>query len=385
MSTLEYIDRRGTDCEKWDEQTPSFGEEGLHAMWVADMDFKVPACVQKALHEYVDMGAFGYMSIRDNYYQAFINWEKNHHGLEVKKDWIRFSPGVIAAFNWIIQFMTEKKDAVIVMTPVYYPFFRAVENNDRTLVTSELINDHGIYTIDFEDFEQKIVDNQAKLFIMCSPHNPVGRVWTAEEVDRIIAICKKHHVFIIADEIHHDLLAEGVHHVPTLGRNNYWDNIIMVTAPSKTFNLAGGQNSLVVIPDEGLRKKWDIYTNGIRVLFGNAFGYVACEAAYEGGEEWYQDVKKQIWSNYEYLKHTFAEKLPGAVVSPLEGTYLCWIDLRACIDPEKTKELIQKRCRLAVDFGEWFGGDQFKGFIRMNLATSLKNVQIAVEAICKNV
>lgn len=135
----------------------------------------------------------------------------------------------------------------------------------------------------------------------------------------------------------------------------------------------------------GLRKKWDIYTNGIRVLFGNAFGYVACEAAYEGGEEWYQDVKKQIWSNYEYLKHTFAEKLPGAVVSPLEGTYLCWIDLRACIDPEKTKELIQKRCRLAVDFGEWFGGDQFKGFIRMNLATSLKNVQIAVEAICKNV
>ena len=152
MSTLEYIDRRGTDCEKWDEQTPSFGEEGLHAMWVADMDFKVPACVQKALHEYVDMGAFGYMSIRDNYYQAFINWEKNHHGLEVKKDWIRFSPGVIAAFNWIIQFMTEKKDAVIVMTPVYYPFFRAVENNDRTLVTSELINDHGIYTIDFEDF-----------------------------------------------------------------------------------------------------------------------------------------------------------------------------------------------------------------------------------------
>lgn len=130
---------------------------------------------------------------------------------------------------------------------------------------------------------------------------------------------------------------------------------------------------------------WDIYTNGIRVLFGNAFGYVACEAAYEGGEEWYRDVKKQIWSNYEYLKQTFAEKLPGAVVSPLEGTYLCWIDLRACIDPEKTKELIQKRCRLAVDFGEWFGGDQFKGFIRMNLATSLENVQIAVEAICKNV
>lgn len=384
MSCLQYIDRRNTNCEKWDEQTPSFGEEGLHAMWVADMDFKVPECVQKALHDYVDMGAFGYMSVPDSYYQAFIQWENRHHQYEVKKEWMRFSPGVIAAFNWIIQFMTEKEDAVIVMTPVYYPFFRAVENNQRKLIKSELVNYNGRYSINFEDFEKKIIENDVKLFILCSPHNPVGRVWTKEELQTILDICRKHNVFVISDEIHHDLVAKGFKHIPSFSVGEYADMMIAITAPSKTFNLAGAQNSIVIIPDERLREKWDQYTNGIRVLFGNAFGYIACEAAYAGGEEWYRDIKEQIYSNYEYVKCRLEAEFPQIMVTPLEGTYLCWLDLRRCVRPTEIHELIQKRCRLAVDYGEWFGGEQFQGFIRMNLATSLENVKIAIDAICAN-
>lgn len=170
MSQVKYADRRNTSCNKWDGQTGMFGEEGLLPLWVADMDFQVPSCVTKALSDYVSQGVFGYYKIPDSYYQAFINWEKQYHSYEVQKEWLRFSPGVVSAFNWITQFVTKPDDAVIVLTPVYYPFLHAVENNRRRLITSDLINTSGVYTIDFEDFEQKIVENQVTLFILCSPH-----------------------------------------------------------------------------------------------------------------------------------------------------------------------------------------------------------------------
>ena len=382
---IQYVDRRGTDCNKWDGQQNMFGEEGLHAMWVADMDFKVADCVQEALHKYVDLGVFGYMRVPDSYYQACIDWEHENHGYKMEKEWIRFSPGVVSAFNWIIQFMTEKGDAVIVTTPVYYPFLHAVTNNERKLVTSDLINDHGNYSIDFLDFEKKIIENNVKLFILCSPHNPVGRVWKKEELRQLLDICKKHHVFVISDEIHQDLVYGKNEHVPSLLAGDYEDMMIMIIAPSKTFNLAGAQNSEVIIPNQTLRDKWDKYVKGIRVLGGNAFGYIAAEAAYRGGKEWLEQVKKQIQDTYQYLKDTFAERLPDAVVSPLEGTYLTWIDLSAYVAGSDMREFMQKKCRMAVDYGAWFGGDRFSGFIRINLATSLDNVKTGVEAICGNV
>ena len=381
---MKYVDRRGTDCNKWDGQKKMFGEEGLHAMWVADMDFKVADCVQEALHKYVDLGVFGYMRVPDSYYQACIDWEYEHHGYKMEREWIRFSPGVVAGFNWIIQFMTEKDDAIIVTTPVYYPFLHAVTNNERKLITSDLINDHGNYSIDFQDFENKIIENDVKLFILCSPHNPVGRVWKKEELKQLFEICRKHHVFVVADEIHQDLVYGENKHVPSFLIGDYEDMMIMIIAPSKTFKLAGAQNSEVIIPNAALREKWDKYVNGIRVLGGNAFGYIAAEAAYRGGEEWLNQVKDQIQENYHYLKETFAERLPDVVVSPLEGTYLTWVDLSAYVDAGDMKEFLQKKCRMAVDYGDWFGGERFGGFIRINLATSLENVKIGVEAICNN-
>lgn len=381
MEELIYVDRRNSNCNKWDGQTAMFGEEGLHAMWVADMDFKIPQCVQKALHEYVDFGAIGYYRIPDGYHDAFINWEKKHFNFEVKREWLRFAPGVVAAFNWMIQMLTKKEDAVIVMTPVYYPFLQAVTNNERKLITSDLVNENGNYTIDFDDFEKKIVDNDVKAFILCSPHNPVGRVWRKEELKEMLEICHRHHVYVISDEIHQDFVFGDKKQTPSYLMTEHWDEILTITAPSKTFNLAGGQNSFVIIADENLRAKWDDFAKRIRLMTGNAFGFVAAEAAYKGGQEWLDKVKKQIVDNDQYLRELFKENLPKVVVTPLEATYLVWIDLRAYIKPEDTKEFIQKKCRLAVDFGDWFGGDRFNGFIRMNLATSRENVEIGVKRI----
>lgn len=384
MSLVKYIDRQHTNCIKWDGQTGMYGQEGLLAMWVADMDFQAPACITDALHNYIDEGVFGYYKAPDAYYDAFIRWEKEKHNYEIQREWIRFSPGVVAAFNWIVQFITEPDDAVIVTTPVYYPFLHAVTNNGRTLITSELTNHEGIYTIDFEDFEQKIVKHQVKLFILCSPHNPVGRVWTREELKTLLDICRKHNVKVISDEIHHDLVHTPFKHIPSATVGPYDDILFTLTAPSKTFNLAGCQNSVIIIPDETLRQKWDQHVEKCHITFGNSFGYVAATAAYNGAKEWLNEVKKLIFDNYEYVKETFAKELPHVLISPLEGTYLVWIDMKNYLSPDELKTFMQQKCGLAFDYGDWFGGEQFKTFIRMNVATSRENVELAVNRIIKN-
>ena len=286
--------------------------------------------------------------------------------------------------QFALQILTEENDAVIVNTPVYYPFLDAVKNNHRNLICSDLKNENGEYSIDFDDFEKKITDHQVKLFILCSPHNPAGRVWKKEELKRLFEICRAHQVYIISDEIHQDLVFGENKHIPSLSTGEYDDIMVSIVAASKTFNIAGAQNSMVIIPDEKLQEKWDAYVKGNRVLGGNAFGYVAAQAAYAGGNEWLTLVLDQIEENYQYLKAELAEKLPEAVVTPLEGTYLCWINLEAYVRADKMKEVIQKKCRLAVDFGDWFGGERFGTFIRMNLATSKENVEIGVNALIAN-
>ncbi|MGN9055401.1 MalY/PatB family protein [Bariatricus sp. HCP28S3_A7] len=381
MEELKYVDRRNTNCGKWDGLSYMFGRDDLIAMWVADMDFQAPGCVKEAMMHYVEQGVFGYYAVPPSYYDAFLEWEKKHYDFQVEKEWIRFSPGVVAGFSWAIQIMTDPGDAVIVMTPVYYPFMNAIKNNKRKLITCDLKNQKGIYTIDYDNFEKKIEENQVKLFIMCSPHNPVGRVWKKEELSRMLEICKKHHVMVISDEIHQDLTYEGHKNIPALLDEEYHDMLISMTAPSKTFNLAGVQNSIILIANNALRQKWDQFVEGIRVKSGNTFGYIAAEAAYRGGEEWYEAVKCQIVKNFHYLSDTLKEKLPQVVVSPLEGTYLAWVDLRAYEKTEKIKDKIINECKLAVDFGDWFGGERYRGFIRMNLATSFENVVTAVDGL----
>lgn len=384
MSLVKYVDRKNTDCAKWDNLMEMFGEDDLLAMWVADMDFQAPESVINALTDYVSKGVFGYYCPPDSYYQSFIDWEKSMHGFEIQKDWIRFSPGVVSGFHWIVQMMTNPGDAVIVFKPVYYPFFNAINNNDRKLITSDLVLKDNSYSMDFDDFEKKIIENNVKMFILCSPHNPVGRVWKMEELKTILDICRKHNVFVISDEIHHDLVYGNNEHIPSLSVGEYSDMMIMLTAPSKTFNLASGQNSIIVIPDDTLRQKWDAYINKIHVTTGNSFGYIAAQAAYKHGKEWLSEVKDIIYGNYEYMKDTFCKYLPELSVYPLEGTYLAWIDFSSYVSGAELAEFLQKKCKLAFDYGEWFGGEKYASFARMNLATSRENVETAVKAIIEN-
>ena len=384
MSLVKYANRQNTNCRKWDYQVEMFGQEGLLPFWIADMDFESPECVKEALQNYVTSGVFGYYKEPNSYYEAFINWERQYHSYEIKKEWLRFSPGIVAGFNWIIRFMTKPQDSIIVLTPVYYPFLNAVTNNNRNLITSELINTNGIYSIDFEDFEKKIVEHNVSLFIHCSPHNPIGRVWTELELKTLFDICRKHNVFVISDEIHQDFVFETNTHIPAFKVGNYEDMMITLCAASKTFNLAGGQNSNVIIPNETIRQKWDTFANELHVLNGSPFGYIATEAAFNYGRPWLEEVKQIILENYYYMKETLTTAFPNIIVTPLEGTFLSWIDMSAYLTSENIKDFMENKCHLAFDYGDWFGGTKSDTFIRMNLATSKANVEKAVNSIIAN-
>lgn len=381
MSQVIYKDRFGTDCNKWDGCEEKFGDEHLLPLWVADMDFEAPSCVKQALKKYVDFGVFGYYQIPNRYYEAFINWEKTYHDYDVKKEWIRFAPGVVPAFNWLIHILTNERDGVLITPPVYYPFKDAVVNNNRTLVESPLMRLEDHYELDYEDFERKIKEQNVKLFIFCTPHNPVGRVWSEEEIRRVLDICKKYGVYVIADEIHQDIIMDGYQKVTAAATGNYDEIMVTLTAATKTFNLAGCQNSIVVIPNESLRKRYDDYLTRLRITGGNAFGYIAVQSAYEGGRKWLDEVLNIIEENYHLMKSILEEKLPKVWIPKLEGTYLMWIDLGAYVSADEIESVIQKDCGLAVDYGSWFGGEAYGTFIRVNLATREENIRLAAEKI----
>lgn len=381
MSQVIYKDRLGTDCNKWDGCEEKFGDEHLLPLWVADMDFEAPSCVKQALKEYVDFGVFGYYQIPNRYYEVFINWEKTYHDYDVKKEWIRFAPGVVPAFNWLIHILTNERDGVLITPPVYYPFKDAVVNNNRTLVESPLMRLEDHYELDYEDFERKIKEQNVKLFIFCTPHNPVGRVWKKEEIVKVLDICKKYGVYVIADEIHQDIIMDGYQQVTAAATGNYDEIMVTLTAATKTFNLAGCQNSIVVIPNESLRKRYDDYLTRLRITGGNAFGYIAVQSAYEGGRKWLDEVLNIIEENYHLMKSILEEKLPKVWIPKLEGTYLMWIDLGAYVSADEIESVIQKDCGLAVDYGSWFGGEVYGTFIRVNLATREENIRLAAEKI----
>lgn len=375
-----YVDRKGTHCEKWDGLGERFGREDLLALWVADMDFRVPQCVLEAEKDYLDTGVFGYYHPSEGYYQAFMDWEQERHGYSVQREWLRFSPGVVPAINWLIQIFTEPQDRVMVLTPVYYPFLHAVRDNDRTLVACQLVHQDGQYTVDLAAFETAIAENQVRMFIMSSPHNPVSRVWRREELTAMLDICKKHGVLVLSDEIHQDLTFDGHKHIPSATAGDYSHMVITLTAASKTFNLAGCQNAFVVLPDAKLRKEYDAFTKRIHIREGNPFGYIAVEAAYRGGKAWLQQVQEIIWNNYGYLREQLAIHLPKACVTPLEGTYLMWVDFAAYLQPEEMERFFEETCGIAVDYGAWFEGDG-QSHIRINLATSRENVEKAFSSI----
>ena len=379
------VPRKGTNSLKWDALGERFGNPDLTAAWVADMEFKAPQEVLEAIKKRVDHGVFGYSYVWDSYYEAFFNWERERHGYDLKKDWMRFSTGIVTALYWFVNAFTKPSESVLILTPVYYPFFNAVKDNGRNLVTCELIQKNGSYSIDFDAFEQQIVEHEVKLFIQCSPHNPVGRVWTEEELRQVLAICKKHGVLVVSDEIHQDLVFEGHKHIPSaiIDDGAYQDQIITVTAPSKTFNLAGLLVSHIIIPNAELRKTYDDYVKTVNQTEVNVLGMTGAEAAYRHGQDWLSGLLDVVQSNYKHLKDTLLQHAPNIVIAPLEGTYLTWVDLNAYVKPEDVKSFIQDKCGVAIDFGEWFS-ESGKGFIRINLATEPKYIEHIAEQMIKH-
>lgn len=379
---VEYVDRRNTNCYKWDSITEEQGNSKLLPMSIADMDFKTPECVRNALKEYVEMGALGYNLPSEKYFASFCNWEKKHFQNEIEKEWIRYAPGVVVAISWLLELLTKPMDVAIILTPVYDPFVDMIRNNGLQLICSPLINKDGKYSIDFEDFEDKVTKNHVKIFLLCSPHNPVGRVWKEDELKRLVDICKRNQVFIISDEIHHDILLFQNKHISLLNIGDYREHMVMLTSTAKSFNLAGVENSFMVIPSEKVRKKVDVLQDRIATHSGNGLGYVAVTAAYEQGEKWLKKVCTLIENNYLYIKRVLLKELPELKISPLEGTFLMWIDFGYYLkENEKIETVMKNDCGLIVNSGRKYGGETYTNFARFNIATSKENIEYAVRRI----
>lgn len=376
------VERHGTDSMKWDGLEDKFGEgeKDLLAMWVADMEFKTCDAVVEAMEKRSRHGVFGYSIVPDAYYSVFSQWMERRYHFPVKKEWLRFSTGCVTGISWMIHAFTHPGDACMILTPVYYPFHNVVTNSGRKLVKVDLCYRDGYFTMDIEAIEKAIVENQVKMFLLCSPHNPAGRVWTEEELDRVLAVCQKYNVLVVSDEIHQDIVFEGRKFVPAavVCGGKYRDIVITLNSATKTFNLATLIHSHIIITNEKLMEVYDRFASALNRTEVSIMGMVATMAAYQHGEAWLGNVLEVIWDNYVYLKETLEKGLPGAKVCCMEGTYLPMVDLRACVEPEKTQDFVQKRCRLGVDYGEWFG-EKYQGFVRFNLATDPAYVRQAVE------
>lgn len=363
------INRRGTNSLKYDFNAAFKKPADLLPLWVADMDFKTPQAVVDALTARAAHGIYGYSMPDESYYTALTHWYKARFHWTLEKEWVIQTPGVVFAIANAIRSFTNVGDAVLIQQPVYYPFGQSVLKNNRTLVNNPLELKDGHYHINLVDFEAKIIDNQVKLFILCSPHNPVGRVWTAQELKAMADICKKHQVLIVSDEIHSDFVYPGhTHQVLTALDASYDDFVITCTAPSKTFNLAGLQISNIVIPNPSLRKTFRATLNATGFGEPGIMAIAACEAAYAQGGPWLDDLLVYLAQNIAWCRDFVAANLPQVKVIEPQGTYLLWLDFRALgLTPKALDTLMVEDAKLWLDDGVLFGPEG-AGFQRFNIA-----------------
>ena len=382
----EYVERIGTESAKWEDYKGRFMEydtEGCIPMWVADMDFKCPQEVIDAVCEKAKFGVYGYCTqMPERFVNAAKNWMKKRHNWDIRSEWVVFSPGVVPVLAHSVMAFTEPGDGVIVQMPVYYPFHAAIENKGRVLKNNQLLLKNGRYEIDFENLEELASDPKTKLMLFCSPHNPVGRVWTRDEISRVCEICLKHQVILVSDEIHSDLLFNGVHFTATGAIDSrYADNCISCYAPSKTFNMAGLEASAIIVPNPDIRARLKNEFAKTRLPAMNVFVSTAVEAAWTYGEPYIDGVMKYIESNVDYAIDYLAKHAPKIKIMRPEGTYLVWIDLRELgLSPKETNRFFIERAGIAVDFGTWFGSGG-EGFVRMNFACHRTTLEKALDRI----
>jgi len=395
MNTIDftetyYIDRRGSHSRKWDGEHLKFSRTDLLPLWVADMDFMTPPCLQEAIANYVKTTPLGYTMTNPNYLDAVINWYKCRHNCNLEQDWLTSATNVITGIMWCIGAFTKTNDAIAVLTPVYGAFDARANDAYRRIVAVPLHRTlSNKYTIDYDAFESAISQNGVKVFIHCNPHNPVGHVWTEEEMDRLFSICKRHDVLIISDEIHQDLITGSTPFTSALSVSNghYADHMITMSSVSKSFNMASLHQAEVIIPNEVLRHQYNAYKAQVYHTDADVIAETAITAAYTHpeAEAWLTDVLAVIRENYDYLCNELLSAFPKLRISPMNGTYLAWIDFGAYVMADDMHDVFENQCRIAPSFGEWFGGESYATFVRLNLATSLTNIKVATHSIIEHI
>ena len=357
------VDRRNTGSLKWDVQ------DGELPMWVADMDFQTAPAVREAIRARAEHGIFGYSIVPEEWYRAYISWWKNRHGFGMERDWLIFCTGVVPAISSMVRKLTTPAEKVLLMTPVYNIFFNSILNNGRQVLESRLVYDGTEYHIDFEDLERKLADPQTTLMLLCNPHNPIGKIWDRETLERIGVLCRKHHVVVVSDEIHCDLTAPGRDYVPFASvSEDCRDNSVTCIAPTKAFNIAGLQTAAVCVPNPVLRHKVWRGLNTDEVAEPNAFAVDAAIAAFTRGGEWLDALRVYLEENKTLVKEFVKRELPRLHVVPSEATYLLWVNLgRGETSAEDVAEFIRRKTGLYLSAGNPFGGDGGR-FLRLNAA-----------------
>lgn len=373
--------RENTNCLKWDKREEVFGKTDVIPMWIADMDFTTPPFIIKALRERLDHEILGYSYRPDSYFEAFINWVSELHGWEISREWIEFSPGVVPALNLCTHAYTSPGDEIIIQPPVYPPFFGAVNDHGRKLVFNPLVDTEQGFRIDFEGL-RKVITPKTRMLILSNPHNPVGRVWTLEELTELAEICHDRRIVILSDEIHSDLVLPGARHIPLASVSEKAASVtVTCMAPSKTFNLAGLSTSSMIISDPGLMEKFRKTLVGLHLHLGNIFGNVASEAAYTHGREWLEQLMNYIEGNVDLVINFCRERLP--VIRPVrpEATYMIWLDCRAMErNSQELNRFFVEEAGVGMNEGSRFGPGG-EGFMRMNLACPKATVVRALEQI----
>ena len=380
----EIIDRRNTSCLKHDFAVERGYPADILPFWVADMDFRAPAPVIDALKVRAEHGIFGYTQVKDDYFAVLQNWFRTRHDWTVERRELILTPGVVFAIATAIRAFTIKGDAVLIQQPVYYPFANMIRQNERVIVDNPLRLIEGRYEIDFADFEQKIIEHRVKLFILCSPHNPVGRVWTRAELEQIAAVCLRHNVIVVADEIHEEFVRPGFRHVPFASLSEEAAaSTVTCTSPSKTFNLAGLQISNIFIRNAQLRRRFKEELGRTGYDEPNTLGLTGAKAAYEHGAEWLTQLLAYIEENHARTKSFLAAHLPKVQIIEPEGTYLLWLDFRAYgLSDEALNEKIIREARLWLDDGPIFGAGG-SGFQRINIACPWATLETGLQNLAK--
>lgn len=361
----KIVSRRHSGSYKWD----TVPEDAL-PLWVADMDFEVAPAIKKALEQRVAHGVFGYTQVDDSYYEAVISWYQRRHQWTIDRRWMLYTSGVVPAISCAIKALTLPGENVLVQTPVYNCFFSSIRNQGCQILENRLVRNNDSYVVDWDDFERKCAEEKTSVFLLCNPHNPGGRVWTKDELAKMGAICAKHHVFVISDEIHCELVMPGYKFTPFAAVSEVnLRNSVTLSSPSKSFNTAGLQIANIICEDDEVRRRIERVINIFEVCDVNPFGPIALKAAYNESEDWLDALNEYIWGNYQLLRDTLAQKLPLLKVMKLEGTYLAWVDISSLgMNSDAVTEKLLRDGHVFVSSGTLYGREAGEGFIRVNLA-----------------